>query len=73
MKLLANSNCQALDLNMITKLTEEEKLSSIHDAQNNTMKVYPKFEEYRHYKDIVYSLVNLECPTHLYKAQARSL
>ena len=29
------------------KLTKEEKLKSVQDAQNDTMKVNPKFQEYR--------------------------
>ena len=72
-KLLDESNCQALDLNLSTELTYEENFRSIQDVQNIRMKLNPKFEEPTLYKDIVYCLVNLECLEYISKEKSRSL
>ena len=72
-KLLDKSNCKALYLSLIVELIEEENLKSGQDAQNDTMKVNPKFQESEWYKYIFYYLMNLEFPKHLSKSQERSL
>ena len=61
-KILAESNCQDIDQNLIAKSTAEENLRSIQDAQDTTMKVNTKFKEYEWYKYIFYYVVNMECP-----------
>ena len=44
-KLLAKSNQKAIYINLIVQLIEEEKLRSVQETQDDTMKVNPKFQE----------------------------
>ena len=59
--LLAESNCKDLDVNLISNLQEQILDSHIHP--------YPDYLQSEWYKDIVYFLQNLSCPTKMERSK----
>jgi len=64
-KLMAESNCQALDINFITTIDNEEEIA--------TPLISQAFIESPWYADIIYVLLNLQAPFELSRTKSRFL
>ena len=68
-KLLAESNCQALGLHVMTEELAQEEDQAILEKE----KIMDYYLASTWYADIVYFLLLLQCPEHLDRKAARSL
>ena len=68
-KLLADSNCEALGLDLMTEKPIQEELPRGKDKEQ----IMNRYAESVWYADIVYFLLYLQCPKHLDKKEVRSL
>jgi hypothetical protein len=73
-KLLVESNCRVLGVNQITDITKHPSAENEEtNLQQPLVKIHDKFSSSPWYKNIVFYLQNLECPSDFSQAKARSL
>ena len=68
-KLLADSNCQALGLDLKAEQPTQEEIQ----AEQEKEKIMDHYAESTWYADIVHFILYLQCPEHLDKKATRSL
>ena len=64
-KLMADSNCHALDINFIAQLDDQEEMA--------TPQISEAFSDSLWYADIIFVLLNLQAPPELSRTKARFL
>jgi hypothetical protein len=68
-RLLAKSNCKALGVNFMST----NSINQQYDIPNNNLQINSKLAKCNWYKELIYFLQNLQCPTGLEKTKVKDL